>query len=245
VNSKTEKPTQVVSLSGSPIYQHRDALPWAPPQGEEFIEQISDHIEKHLGPVETVFHELISDKVHVDVHFVKPTTDFPYVRLITSGMSDLPMKTPDDDRIPKHAELLVTLPADWRLTQGDLQDERWYWPVRLLKVLARLPHEYETWLGWGHTVPNCDPPAAYASNTKFSGALIVPSVTVPEAFHTLSIPDVKTITFYAVVPLYESEMNLKLRSGLNALLDRFDKHGVSDIIDLGREDTAARRFGLW
>jgi hypothetical protein len=245
VSSHPEKPAKVVSLSGSPIYRHEEALPWAPPPGEEYIEQISAHIEKHLGPVETVFHELVSDKVHIDVHFVKPTTDFPYVRLVTSGMSDLPMRTPDDQRIPRHAELLITLPPDWKLSQSDMEDERWYWPIRHLKILARLPHEYETWLGWGHTVPNGDPPTPYANNTKFCGALVVPSVTVPKEFHTLEIKNVKDISFFAMVPLYESEMNLKLRSGLDALLSRFDKHGVSDIVDLSRKDTAVRRFGLW
>ncbi len=245
MSSKPENVAKVVSLSGSPIYQHREALPWAAPPGEEYIEQISEHIEKHLGPIETVFHELVSDKVHIDVHFVKPTADFPYVRLVTSGMSDLPMRTPDDPRLPKYAELLITLPADWKLAQADMQDERWYWPIRLLKVLARLPHEYQTWLGWGHTVPNGDPAVPYAESTKFCGALVIPSVTVPNEFHTLAIPDVKDISFYAVVPLYEREMNLKLRSGLDALLERFDKHGVSDVVDPNRKDTAARRFGLW
>ena len=245
MSSSTEKPDKVVSLSGSPIYQHGEALPWAPPPGEEYIEQISEHVETHLGPVETVFHELVSDKVHIDVHFVKPTNDFPYVRLVTSGMSDLPMRTPDDPRLPRYAELLITLPADWKLSQSDMEDERWYWPIRLLKVLARLPHEYETWLGWGHTVPNGDPATPYAENTKLCAALVIPPVTVPNEFHTLAIPNVKDITFYAVVPLYESEMNLKLRSGLDALLKRFDKHGVSDIVDPDRKDTAARRFGLW
>ncbi|MFQ8729788.1 MAG: suppressor of fused domain protein [Enterocloster bolteae] len=24
-----------------------------------------------------------------------------------------------------------------------------YWPIRLIKYLARFPHEYSTWLGWG------------------------------------------------------------------------------------------------
>lgn len=231
-------------MSGSPIYHHRESRPWAPPPGEEYIEQISEHIGQHLGPVETVFHELVSDKVHIDVHFVRPTTDFPYVRLVTSGMSDLPMRTPDDPCLPKYAELLITLPADWKLAQSDMKDERWYWPIRLLKSLARLPHEYETWLGWGHTIPNGDPAAPYADNTKLCGALVIPSVTVPDEFHTLVIPNVKDIRFYSVVPLYESEMSLKLRAGVEDLLSRFDEHGVTDIVDLHRKNTAPRRFGL-
>jgi hypothetical protein len=242
--STSGDPAKIVSLSGQPIYQHGEPLPFAGPRGEEFIEEISTHIERHLGPVETVYHEILSDKVHIDVHFVKPTEDSPWVRLVTSGMSDLPMATPEDERIPRHTELLITLPPDWKLSQADMQDENWYWPIRLVKSLARLPHQYATWLGWGHTVPNGDPPEPYAPSTKLCGAIILPSVTVPDDFHTLSIAGVKDITFFAVVPLHEAEMNLKLRSGTDELLKRFDKHGVSDIVDPARRNTV-KRFGLW
>nr|WP_229238184.1 suppressor of fused domain protein [Dyella amyloliquefaciens] len=235
----------LVSLSGSPIYQHSEERPWAAPEGEEFIEQISGHIEAHLGPVDTVFHEFMSDTVHVDVHVVKPTADFPYVRLVTSGMSDLPMATPDDPRISTHLELMITLPAHWRLDMESFEDERWYWPMRLLKYLARFPHKYGTWLGWGHTIPNGDPAEPYAQGMKFNGAILLPSVNVPEAFHSLVIEGVKTVSFYAVVPLYQAEMDLKLRSGSDELLKRFDKRNVSDIVDLGRPNVAVKRFGLW
>ncbi len=86
------KKSKVVSMGGSPIYHHGEATHWQAPQGEECIEQISSHIEAHLGKVETVFHEILSDIVHIDVHFVKPTSEFPFVRLVTSGMSDLPSR---------------------------------------------------------------------------------------------------------------------------------------------------------
>ena len=233
-----------MSLSGSPVYQHGEPLPSTSPMGEDCLEAISAHIEKYLAPVETVFHELVSDKVHIDIHIVKPTAEFPYVRLVTSGMSDLPMTTPQDDSIPKFAELLMTLPSTWKLTQSDFDDENWYWPIRLLKVLARLPHERQTWLGWGHTVPNGNPSKPYADGTKLRAALVIPSVTVPDDFHQLKISQEKTIHFLSVVPLYEAEMQLKLREGLDALLERFGKYDIDDIVDPKRRDAASKRFGL-
>ena len=245
MNDKRPKSAQLTSLSGSPIYRHGEASAWEPPKGEEFIEQISAHIEKHLGPVETVFHEIVSDTVHIDVHFVKPTKDCPFIRLVTSGMSDLPMTTPENPEIPRYVELLITLPADWHLDQASFNDEQWYWPIRLLKNLARLPHKHQTWLGWGHTVPNGDPPELYASNTSFCGAIVLPSVTVPPSFHCLDIPDRKRITFYAVVPLYESEMNLKLRLGSDELTKRFDRKGITDVVAIARKDVSRKILGLW
>ena len=245
MSEDASKPAELVSLSGSPIYRHGEPTAWEAPKGEEFIEQISSHIEQHLGPIETVFHEIVSDTVHIDVHVVRPTEAVPHIRLVTSGMSDLPMTTPDDPEVPKHLELLMTLPAHWQLDQESFENEDWYWPVRLLKTLARLPHKHQTWLGWAHTVPNGDPPEPYASNTKLCGAIVLPSITVPDSFHELNIPGHKSITFYSIVPLYESEMNLKLRLGSDALTKLFDRKGVTDVVDIARKDVTRKVFGLW
>ncbi|AEG02087.1 suppressor of fused domain protein [Methylomonas methanica] len=241
----TYKDKSIVSLSGNPVYRHGPAKDWEGPKGEECIEQISQHIETYLGKVETVFHEIVSDTVHIDVHFVKASPEFPFIRLVTSGMSDLPMTTPPEADVPRFLELMMTLPADWRLEQKAFDDERWYWPIRLLKFLARLPHKHETWIGWGHTVPNGDPAEPYASSTELSGAIILPPVTVQEGFRSLRIRDDKIIQFLSVVPLYAEEMAFKLREGSAPLLDKFDKVGINDIIDPGRKNVIRKRFGLF
>lgn len=242
---KSAEDQKVVSLGGSPILAHGNPTPWRAPDGEECIEEISNHIEAYLGPVKTVFHEVVSDTVHIDVHFINPTEAFPFARLVTSGMSDLPMLIPEGSEVPNYAELMITLPGNWHLDQKSFEDEGWYWPVRLIKSLARLPHKYGTWLGWGHTIPNGDPAEPYAPNTSLCGAIILPSVTVPDEFHRLRIGDQKEITFYSVVPLYEEEMQLKLRSGSDKLLDRFDQAGLNDIVDPTRRNVAKKRFGLF
>ncbi|MBS0368122.1 MAG: suppressor of fused domain protein [Proteobacteria bacterium] len=234
-----------VSRGGSLLLRHGEEDSWKVPLGEECIEEISNHIEAHLGPVETVFHEIASDTVHVDVHFVKPTEHFPFARLVTSGMSDLPMPVPEGADVPRYTELLVTLPKSWRLDQASFKDESWYWPVRLIKTLARFPHKHATWLGWGHTIPNGDPPAPYAPGTSLCGAIILPSITVPDGFHELQIDKDKKITFYSVLPLYEEEMQLKLNAGSGRLLDRLDRVGINDIIDPKRRNVAKRRFGFF
>ena len=233
-------------MSGQPVYRHGPAKGWEAPQGEVCLEQISAHIEKHLGKVASVFHEIMSDTVHIDVHFVLPTKAFPYARLVTSGMSDLPMGIPPEaGKSAKHLELLLTLPGDWKLDQDSFDDERWYWPVRLIKYLARMPHKYNTWLGWGHSIPNGDPAEPYAPNTTLNGAVILPSVTVPEEFHTLKIDEDKTIRFYAVVPLYPEEMDLKLRSGTEELMKRFGRADITDIVQPGRKNVGRRFLGLF
>lgn len=238
------KDTKVFSLGGSAILHHAEPGAWSPPEGEMCLEQISAHIERHLGPIASVFHEVVSDTVHIDVHFVRPTDAYPFVRLVTSGMSDLPMSTPQEIDPPRFAELIVTLPPDWKLDQESLNDESWYWPVRLIKSLARFPHKYGTWLGWGHTMPNGDPAQPYAPDLQFDGCILLPPVSVPDAFHTLRIGEDKEITFFAVVPLYKEEMDLKLHAGTNTLLERMSKKRIGDAIDPRRPNAAKKRFGF-
>ena len=68
------------------------------------------------------------------------------------------MNVPDGWEDYRYAEMMICLPPDWNMDQRAWNDERHYWPIRLLKTLARLPHEYNTWLSDCHTMPNGDPP---------------------------------------------------------------------------------------
>ncbi|MBB4759353.1 hypothetical protein XarjCFBP7653_16385 [Xanthomonas arboricola] len=234
-----------ISPGGSTMMLHAQEKQFAPAHGGDCIERISAHIERHLGPISGVLHEIISDAVHLDVHVVPATEDVPYLRLVTSGMSDLPMTLPEGVEAPQYMELMLSLPADWPLDQRDFEDPRHYWPIRLLKTLARLPHTFETWLGFGHTIPNGHPAEPYAPGVRFDGAIVLPPVSTPEEFARLVIDADKTIMFMTVVPLYPEEMALKLKDGSDALLDRFDARGIGDIIALDRVNVAKKRFGLF
>lgn len=236
------------SESGSPIYRYENVQPkeFEPATGDSSIEEISNHIEKYVGKIETVFHEIISDLVHIDIHWVKPTKERPFHTLITSGMSDKPMTTPEDVEDAKFAELCICLPEEWKISEKDFEDEKNYWPIRWLKYMARFPHEYDTWLGWGHTLPNGDPAEPFAENTELNTMLLLPTIVFGEGFHELKLKE-KPINFYSLIPLYHEEVELKLKKGVEALFDGFDKHGVTDILDIHRANTAKKKkwFGLF
>ena len=59
------------SASGSPIYRHESKRrEWQAPESAGVnLEAIEDHLEKHVGKVESVFHEIVSDLIHLDVLF--------------------------------------------------------------------------------------------------------------------------------------------------------------------------------
>lgn len=235
------------SESGSPIYRYdgSNKNQFEGASGDASTEEISNHIEKHVGEIHMVFHELISDQVHIDIHWVKPTKERPFHTLVASGMSDKPMNTPEEVKNCDFAELSICLPEDWKISEEDFEDENNYWPIRWLKYLARFPHEYNTWLSYGHTIPNGDPAEAFADNTELNTMLLLPTI-IFEGFDTLHLKD-KTIDFYTLIPLYTEEVNLKMKKGVDALFDGFDKFSVSDVVVINRPNTAKRkkRFGLF
>lgn len=206
----------------------------------ENIEQISSHIERHYGKIAMVFHEVISDLVHIDVHWVQPTVERPYHTLITSGMSDRPMATPEGAEDFRFGELVISLPPEWPISMEAFKDECHYWPLRQLKTLARFPHEYDTWLSFGHTVPNGDPAEPYAKNTKLCCALLLFPLLVDSAFWSLVVNPKKTIRFFSLVPLYRAEMELKLKQGTDPLLDKLGAHEVNELLNPQRVNVCKR-----
>jgi len=238
-----EIPDEVTS-GGSTVYRHearsRDfeiAI-----GDEQTIERIDAHIHQHIGKVSSVWHELVSDLVHVDVHWVQPTEQRPFHTLITSGMSDRPMSPPEGAEGFAYAELMVCLPRGWKLDEDSLQDTRNYWPIQWLKYLARFPHEYETWLFDGHTVPNGDPAEPLDPSVNFIGWLLTFPSTVSEEFVELKVSAQKSIYFLAIVPLYPNEMDYKLHRGTGKLLQKFDQAGYNEIIVPDRKDVTKRRY---
>lgn len=238
---KTEK-----SPSGASIirYEQRSKpfeAAYAPPD----IDEIQSHIETHIGKIGSIFHELVSDLVHIDVFYIKPTPERNYITLVTGGMSYRPMNTPPGNEAYQYTELMLCLPPDWPLTMEDMKNERNYWPIRQLKTLARFPHEYDTWLGFGHTIPNGNRPRPFASNTKLCGMMLFPPTLFTKEFLALHSSTGKTILFFNLIPLCNAEMDFKLNKGLEPLIELFDKHKVSDIIDVNRPCVVEKKWRLF
>ncbi len=218
-----------------------------------YLDDIEAHIERHIGPVETVLHEFVSDKVHLDVLLVEPSPSCDAWTYVTSGMSDLPMTLPPDLPDPElwaRAELFIQLPSDWLPQEGhavfDAADDEndtehlWY-PIRWLKSLARFPHNFDTWFGPGHTMPNGDPAEPIGPGTQMTGFLMNASISYDVAFDRIEATDGNVINLYAVYPLYTEEMDFKLNKGSDALMDRLAAADVNEIYRPNRASVAVRK----
>lgn len=231
-----------VTKGGSPVYRYEETEheAWRPPQAYgEYAEEISGHF-KALFPKreEFVYHELISDLVHIDVNIMRPTEERPYYVMYTTGMSDMPMTLPEEiaDREDlKHAELFMFLPGEWNPGEtgqldSDIPDSE-YWPIRLIKYLARFPHEYHTWLGWGHTIPNGAEYGPLCAETEMGGVVLVQT---GGDMGSMQAEDGTEINFYMVVPVYREEIEYKLEFGMEALDKRFCDRNLPMILDINR-----------
>lgn len=197
------------------------------------IDAVDAHLARHVGEVATVYHELVSDLVHVDVHLVPADDNRPFHTLMTSGMSDRPMAVPSAlaGEVPDRAEVMIQLPPEWPVDQEAWVDERHYWPVRTLKILARLPHEYDTWLGAWHSLPHGEPPAPYADDTAFCGVMLAPPLRTAPEFTSFTTDDGREVQVLAVIPLLADELAVKVERGVEALFDGLDAHHVSELLD--------------
>ncbi len=234
------------SESGQPIYRHtaveKDLQ--APINPAKHLAEIEAHVEEHVGAVDSVLHEILSDTIHLDILLSKATDERPYHVLVTSGVSDLPMTVPDGMEEFQYAELMVCLPPEWPLSQKAFKNEKHYWPVRWLKLIGRLPLDYGTWIGFGHTIPNGDP-AGPIADTDFTGVLVSAPYWLPPEFFQLRTRNDDTILLYKLTPLYQEEMNLKLKKGVDALENRFIKSDITQVIDPNRKNLARKRWLLW
>ena len=204
---------------------------------EEEMEAVEGHIEQYFGKFENVFHELVSPDIHVDICVVPPSEERDYCTLVTMGMGAHRMNVPEElaEYKLERAELAIALPADWKLDQESMKDEKWYWPIRLLKSLARLPIASDTWLGFGHTMDNKE---NFAENTKLCAAILTGPQSTEEGGEVCTLPGGEEVNFYQVIPLYEDELDYKLEHDADALLDKM--RGISFVVNPTRQDAITR-----
>jgi len=195
---------------------------------------IEKHIETHVGKPSLVLHEIGSRYVHIDVHVVAPKPDRDFYTLVTSGMSDKPMKAPRQAEGLEYSELMLCLPSNWTMKEFDvMSQETWNrdWPVIWLRQLARFPHQYKTWLFWGHSAPNGDPAMPFTPETKLCGWVLLEPQLVSDQFKVMTSEDGRKTLFHAAVPVYREEMDLKLREGAEKLQELFVQRGITELVD--------------
>jgi len=204
------------------------------------VELIDKHLDQFFDENEdiVVFDEIESDVIHRDVYFVKANEDRPYHILLSCGMSALPMKVPSDIDSSPYAEVMILLPKEWNLDYDSFEDERNYWPIRLMKEIMILPHPDETWLGFGHTFGHEDDDE-FAERIGFNSVMLANSMELSDDFTHIELDSDEVVTIFTLIPLYKEELEFKKQNGATALLERFDQFGIEEIVKVGRPNICA------
>ena len=126
------------------------------------------------------------------------------------------------------AELVLSLPPDWQFGTGE---DRWNWPIRLLKDIAHLPLDQSSWLGWGHTIDLGSPVTA---GSGLCGCVLTGVIHADAGALRCELPGGEIVNFYQVLPLTQGEMNFKRVAGVTALLRKIPHEDF--IIRSKRED---------
>lgn len=136
---------------------------------------------------------------------VGPVPGRPATVLITASMAS---------RSPRgEAELMMIVDPALPL-EGP--DGRPAWPVRMLLALTGSA----IWLG--ETAVNDDPPQPYAPGTALCGVLIDEPLRIDVGWSPIDV--------FGVIPLHAAELEFKLEHGVEALRDRLEEAGVTEVL---------------
>lgn len=195
---------------------------------------IVDHIVACAGEPSHVFTGREIPDIKVDVAVIEPSEDLPYYTLVTIGLGAYQMKVPPELK-PFHlerAELVMMLPPDWKMDGAHLQDERWFWPFRVLKSLAHLAALKHFLISVGYVI---DGDKMFASNTKLCGLMPLPADAfndITDTSGTCELPNGELVNFYFLIPLYRDEVDYSIRHGCEWFLQQVCIDDV--VVDLKR-----------
>lgn len=207
-------------------------------QYQEHYELIDKHIDKYFAGADTnVFHEIPTLDIHLDVYHIKPK-DSEFELLLTSGVSSIAMNVseiPNDSDSYRFAELMVLIPKGIDFGKMYPSKTKYDWIISMIQQSAKFPHFYDTWIGVGHTIQADEEMKPYSDDTEYCGCLVLPTMTFPEDFKTISSPN-GVINIYGLFPMYKEELDFKIQNGFNEFIQFLIKNNTKEIIDFKRKN---------
>lgn len=193
---------------------------------EQELNELEKYIEENIGTFDEVFHEIYSPDIHLDIAVIKPTEERPYYSLVTMGAGAHQMNVPHEfkEYQLERCELVIDLPQSWDIKNNE---EKWYWPMRWLKIIARCPIEQKTWVGYGHTFGNGE---CFDDSVSFDTIALTSILDQP-----LEMSNGNIIHFYHLIPLYPEELAYKQEKGnIDAFLQIAE--GLTTVVDIHRQN---------
>ena len=185
-------------------------------ENPDLIKQRENHYTRFLGPLDQkIMHSTDAKIVHVDIYTFAPTADRDFYTLITGGMSDVPQNIPEDWNISPRAEIMLYCH----------QPKPWMYSV--LKGLAEMPSDDDTFLSYRHTVPNGMPMTADPS--LLTGYFFFYPILEIEEFSPMVV-DGDDTDILLMIPITDDEREFAINNGVDKLVDICHEH-LDPVID--------------
>ncbi|NUB44380.1 suppressor of fused domain protein [Fertoebacter nigrum] len=217
-------------------------VPSAGGDGERLYKLVEARLTAHFGTAPHVMHEIVSDKVHLDLLPFAPRPGQDFWVISTIGMSFVEMSVPphvENGWFWKRAELMIALPADWPvpLSSEDLAAaEDSFHPLATLKRTARYPHLAETAIAPMQTVDFGEP---LGPDTRMTAVLIWWPDFLPADAATIKIGPDQVVNLYQVIPIHPDEREFAISAGSPALYDLLKSAGAVHLYDLHRKSVVS------
>lgn len=166
-----------------------------------------------FGESDTVLHEFLPIVPHIDVYRYPPTGDRGFITYVTSGMSDFSQSSPPElGKDARRVELVF---------YADQHHDEY---PELLRRLAHFPHDNQSWLHWGHTMPNGTPPEPVFGAAPLDSLLFIPTVVHPDQSLGERLAwEGEPVNLLWCVPITTAECEYKLQHGTDAMFALFDR----------------------
>ena len=99
-----------------------------------------------------------------------------------------------------------------------------------------MPINYNTWLGFGHTIQASEDKMPFAENTKLNNILLLYATDYNSNPLELRLSSNKKINFYQAFPIYQEELDFKSAHSAEELLERFDEDSRDLVLNINRKN---------
>lgn len=169
------------------------------------------------------------------INWLKATKKRPQHIIFTSGLAKHTQSVTEKCEEYKHIELYFCLPEYWKVEDKSPEHQ---WPIHWINRIAEVPQKNSSWFGPGDTIPAGNPPKNLSTQMEENHFVLVEPMKM-EMLTEVLVED-KTIRFLAIIPIYQKELDYKLRNSAKVLMAKFQHKNNTEELDNYRESVVGK-----
>tara|TARA_B100000809_G_C15029220_1_gene491296 strand:- start:241 stop:930 length:690 start_codon:yes stop_codon:yes gene_type:complete len=196
--------------------------------------ELTDKLKTIFADAEIV--KIQDNETHsFSINWIKSTKNRPYHLIFTSGLSNKEQTVSEKCVEYKHIELYFCLPDYWKVSEKSPEHS---WPIHWLNRIAEVPQKSNSWFGPGDTLPAGNPSKNISSMMEENHFILAEPMKI-QKLTELELND-KKIRFLSIIPIYQKELDYKLRNSAKVLIAKYQHKNYNELIDNYRESVVGK-----